>query len=245
MTAGSIPVSRATSTRKVCISDRAFFQASPVITRISSASSASVGSVGDSFDNARAETISGLYKTELIKHRGPWRTVEQVEYGTGEWVDWFNQRRQQNWRTPTTVKPSPANRSGAQKHSDRTRRCDSDVDIALTDWRWFARTPDKPGKPQDYAGLRVELADLVDKFLPGIDELWPRLEDHKYRWELYCYGLPDGYDKLVASDIRMCGRAATLRRRQPPPRRQDHANQSGRRRGGGAPCCSLWAWDCV
>jgi hypothetical protein len=62
-------------------------------------------------------------------------------------------------------------------------------------------TPDKPGKPQDYASLRVELADLVDKFLPGIDELWPRLEDHKYRWELYCYGLPDGYDKLVASDI--------------------------------------------
>ena len=34
-----------------------------------------------------------------------------------------------------------------------------------------------------------------------IDERWPRLEDHKYRWELYGYGLPDGYDKLVASDI--------------------------------------------
>jgi transposase InsO family protein len=93
MTAGSIPVSRATSTRKVCISDRALFQASPVITRISSVSSASVGSVGDSFDNALAETINGLYKTELIKHRGPWRTVEQVEYGTAEWVDWLNHRR--------------------------------------------------------------------------------------------------------------------------------------------------------
>lgn len=51
--------------------------------------SASVGSVGDSFDNALAETINGLYKTELIKHRGPWRTVEQVEYATAEWVDWF------------------------------------------------------------------------------------------------------------------------------------------------------------
>jgi putative transposase len=46
--------------------------------------SASVGSVGDSFDNALAETINGLYKTELIKHRGPWRTVEQVEYATAE-----------------------------------------------------------------------------------------------------------------------------------------------------------------
>ena len=55
--------------------------------------SASVGSVGDSFDNALAETINGLYKTELIKPRGPWRTVEQVEYATAEWVDWFNHRR--------------------------------------------------------------------------------------------------------------------------------------------------------
>jgi putative transposase len=55
--------------------------------------SASVGSVGDSYDNALAETINGLYKTEVIKHRGPWRTVEQVEYATAEWVDWFNHRR--------------------------------------------------------------------------------------------------------------------------------------------------------
>jgi putative transposase len=55
--------------------------------------SASVGSVGDSFDNALAETINGLYKTEVIKHRGPWRTVDQVEYATAEWVDWFNHRR--------------------------------------------------------------------------------------------------------------------------------------------------------
>ena len=55
--------------------------------------SASVGSVGDSFDNALAETINGVYKTELIKPRGPWRTVDQVEYATAEWVDWFNHRR--------------------------------------------------------------------------------------------------------------------------------------------------------
>lgn len=54
--------------------------------------SASVGSVGDSYDNALAETINGLYKTELIKARGPWRTVEQVEYATAEWVEWFNHR---------------------------------------------------------------------------------------------------------------------------------------------------------
>jgi putative transposase len=53
----------------------------------------SVGTTGDSYDNALAETINGLYKTELIKPRGPWRTVEQVELATAEWVDWFNHRR--------------------------------------------------------------------------------------------------------------------------------------------------------
>jgi len=47
----------------------------------------------DSYDNALAETINGLYKTELIKPRGPWRTVDQVEIATAEWVDWFNFRR--------------------------------------------------------------------------------------------------------------------------------------------------------
>src|SRR6476660_1640625 len=54
---------------------------------------ASVGSVGSSYDNALAETINGLYKTELIKPRGPWRTLDVVEYATAEWVDWFNFRR--------------------------------------------------------------------------------------------------------------------------------------------------------
>ena len=53
----------------------------------------SVGSVGDSYDNALAETINGLYKTEVIHRRGPWRSFEAVEYATLEWVDWFNHRR--------------------------------------------------------------------------------------------------------------------------------------------------------
>jgi transposase InsO family protein len=53
----------------------------------------SVGSVGDSYDNALAETIIGLFKTEVIHHRGPWRSVDAVEYATLEWVDWFNNRR--------------------------------------------------------------------------------------------------------------------------------------------------------
>jgi len=53
----------------------------------------SVGSVGDSYDNALAETINGLYKAELIHRRGPWRSFEAVEFATLEWVDWFNHRR--------------------------------------------------------------------------------------------------------------------------------------------------------
>ncbi len=53
----------------------------------------SVGSVGDSYDNALAESIIGLYKTEVIRRRGPWRHLEAVEFATLEWVDWFNHRR--------------------------------------------------------------------------------------------------------------------------------------------------------
>jgi putative transposase len=53
----------------------------------------SVGSVGDSYDNALAETINGLYKAEIIHRRGPWRSLEAVEFATLEWVDWFNNRR--------------------------------------------------------------------------------------------------------------------------------------------------------
>jgi putative transposase len=53
----------------------------------------SVGSVGDSYDNALAETINGLYKSEVIHRRGPWRSFEAVEFATLEWVDWFNHRR--------------------------------------------------------------------------------------------------------------------------------------------------------
>lgn len=54
---------------------------------------ASVGTVGDAYDNALAETINGLFKTEVIRKRGPWKGIEDVEYATLEWVDWFNNRR--------------------------------------------------------------------------------------------------------------------------------------------------------
>ena len=53
----------------------------------------SVGSVGDSYDNALAETIIGLYKTELIRQQGPWKNVDDVEFATLKWVDWFNNKR--------------------------------------------------------------------------------------------------------------------------------------------------------
>jgi putative transposase len=52
----------------------------------------SVGSVGDSYDNALAETINGLYKAEVIHRRGPWRSLDAVEFATLEWVDWFEQQ---------------------------------------------------------------------------------------------------------------------------------------------------------
>lgn len=77
----------------------------------------SVGSVGDSYDNALAETINGLYKAEAIHRRGPWRSFEAVEFATLTWVDWFNNRRllepigvrrQSCLRHDAAVSPQPA-----------------------------------------------------------------------------------------------------------------------------------------
>ena len=53
----------------------------------------SVGSTGDSYDNALAESVIGLYKTEVIRHEGPWKGLEEVEFATLEWVAWFNSSR--------------------------------------------------------------------------------------------------------------------------------------------------------
>ena len=58
---------------------------------------ASVGSKGDSYDNAAAESLNGLYKTELIRRRGPWRGLEEVEFATMQWVDWYNHTRLHSW----------------------------------------------------------------------------------------------------------------------------------------------------
>jgi putative transposase len=53
----------------------------------------SVGTTGDSYDNALAESLIGLYKTELIRRKGPWKTIDDLELATAEWVDWYNHRR--------------------------------------------------------------------------------------------------------------------------------------------------------
>lgn len=71
----------------------------------------SVGSVGDSYDNALAEAVNGLFKTELIRRRGPWRTIEQVELATLDWVWWWNNQRlhsELDYRTPLEVETAHA-----------------------------------------------------------------------------------------------------------------------------------------
>jgi putative transposase len=60
---------------------------------IDSGVDASIGTVGDALDNALAESLIGLYKTELIKPRGPWHTMKEVDVATAAWVDWYNNRR--------------------------------------------------------------------------------------------------------------------------------------------------------
>jgi transposase InsO family protein len=90
----------------------------------------SVGSVGDSYDNALAETIIGLYKTELIYRQGPWRGLEDVELATLTYIDWFNHRRilepigdipPAEWKPTTTVRRAqPPRPDSSQRASGRT-----------------------------------------------------------------------------------------------------------------------------
>ena len=75
---------------------------------------ASVGSVGDGYDNALAETTIGLYKTEKIHRRGPWKTLADVELTTLEWVDWYNHERLYSacdWRPPADYESLYLNQS--------------------------------------------------------------------------------------------------------------------------------------
>jgi putative transposase len=111
---------------------------------------ASVGSVGDSFDNALAETTIGLHKTELVRRRGPWRGIDDLELATLEWIDWYNHRRlhsaihhlppAEHEATFDPAKPTPTTAStepGAVHRPDvRTQgRLTQRVTLPTTPWR--------------------------------------------------------------------------------------------------------------
>jgi putative transposase len=81
----------------------------------------SVGSKGDSYGNALAETIIGLYKTELIRRRGPWKGRDDVEYTTLEWVDWFNHRRLSSNPSSTFHRQSSKPPTGARRAPTKRR----------------------------------------------------------------------------------------------------------------------------
>ena len=78
---------------------------------------ASVGSRGDSYDNALAEATIGLYKTELVRHRGPWRGLDDLELATLEWVDWFNRRRIHHHNAGRVPPAEAEDRHYRQQHS--------------------------------------------------------------------------------------------------------------------------------
>ncbi len=121
----------------------------------------SVRAAGSSYDNALAETINALYKAELIKPRGPWRSVDHVEFAPAEWVDWFNHRRLYRYcgnippAEMETLDKQPSNPPGS--HTDRSPDTPgrftvlvataSGVGVALID-----NSVSKPApKPKDYA----------------------------------------------------------------------------------------------
>ena len=81
----------------------------------------SVGSVGDSYDNALAECIIGLFKTEVINHIGPWRSMGQLEWATLKWVDWFNNERL--LEPIGYITPAEAEEAYCREHSELTGLC--------------------------------------------------------------------------------------------------------------------------
>lgn len=108
----------------------------------------SVGSKGDSYDNAAAESLIGLYKTELIRRRGPWRGLDDVELATLEYVDWFNHRRlhgacgdihRSSSRTSTTVR-SPTSPRTSRQHRASTEPGAVQI-CCCTGWGGACRCP--------------------------------------------------------------------------------------------------------
>ncbi len=105
----------------------------------------SVGRVGDAYDNALAESVIGLFKTELIHRRGPWRGFDDVEFATLEWVAWFNQQR--------LLEPLAMFRR-------QCSRSTSTVPTPLTPRLWHARNRGS-GKPG-----AVQLRDILESRIP-------------------------------------------------------------------------------
>ena len=127
----------------------------------------SVGSIGDSYDNALAETIIGLYNTEFIHRRGPWRNLEAVEYATLEWVDWFNHRR--------PLEPI-GNVPLVELEASYYTINESVADSGLTQTR---SSLEKPGRFNCVLGATADLAQPR----PGCSALiWRRVRDSNPRW---------------------------------------------------------------
>ena len=81
---------------------------------------ASVGSTGDSYDSAAAEALNRLFKTELIRRHGPWRTLEHVEFETLKWVDLYNRKRLHSWCNDTPLLEHERNYYAAENPSPKT-----------------------------------------------------------------------------------------------------------------------------
>ena len=101
----------------------------------------SVGSRGDSYDNALAESVIGLFKTEVIQRQGPWRHLEAVEFATLTWVDWFNTRR---LLAPIGYVP-PAEYEAQYYYAQHQREALSDDDPDGRSQRTSPTLPDSPG----------------------------------------------------------------------------------------------------
>ena len=103
----------------------------------------SVGSRGDSYDNALAESIIGLFKTEVIQRKGPWRHVESVEFATLNWVDWFNTRR---LLEPIGYVPPPSTKRSTMRPSRQMPSIILILGVALTSTQ--IPTKNLKGRPQ-------------------------------------------------------------------------------------------------
>ena len=114
----------------------------------------SVGSKGDSYDNALAETINGLYKAELIHQRAPWRTKEAVELATLEWVSWFNHQRL--LEPVGYIPPAEAEANYYRQLSGQSTAVEARLNpTGLRDTRGGSPSPGRRRSPDDYAGEPV------------------------------------------------------------------------------------------